>query len=207
MKRNIYPFLVLFIIVIFRGSLVNFINNISSMLFIKDRSLETSILNEKIEYLKSEYNNLLDFKNNIDIRYNYTISNAYLNNYSFDKLLINGSSYHINDEVINENGLIGLITKVYSNYSEVSFVYDTNIAVKIGDSEGKIVSKDDNHNLVVKELSNYNNININDKVYSTNNTYIGKVIKIMREDVDTSVLVETINLKNINYVAVISRQA
>ncbi len=206
MKHNYLLYIIIFIFVLFRGSFINLINNINSLIFIKNNNLEINYLKERINYLEKEYNSLIDFKNNLNINSNYIISNVYMNNYSYDKLLINGNNYQINDEVINENGLIGLISKTYFNYSEIKYIYDTNIAVKINNIEGKIISKDNDNNLIIKELSNYSNININDKVYSPNNTYIGKVIKINKEDIDTSVIVQTVNLKNINYVAVISRQ-
>jgi len=207
MKRNYILYIILFLVVLFRGNLVNLINNIGSVMFVKDKLLEISILERKNKYLENEYNKLLDFKNNINIKDNYTITNAYINNYSFDKLLINGIDYKVGDEVVNSEGLVGLINKTYLTYSEVSYIYDARLAVKIGDNEGKIVGKDNDNNLIIKELSNYNDININDKVISVHNTYIGKVIKINKEDIDTSLIVQTVNLNNISYVAVLSRQS
>ena len=205
MKHNYLLYIILFFIVLFRGPFIVLINNIGSLLFIKDESLEVNVLKSKIKNLELEYNSLIDFKNNINIKEEYIITNLYMNNYSFDKLLINGDNYNINDEVVNNEGLIGLIKETYLGYSEVEFIYNTNIAVKINDAEGKIVGKTDDNNLIIKQLSNYNNININDKVISTYNTYIGKVIKINKLDVDTSIIVETVNLKNNHYVAVLSR--
>ena len=205
MKHNYLLYIILFFIVLFRGPFIVLINNIGSLLFIKDESLEVNVLKSKIKNLELEYNSLIDFKNNINIKEEYIITNLYMNNYSFDKLLINGDNYNINDEVVNNEGLIGLIKETYLGYSEVEYIYNTNIAVKINDAEGKIVGKTDDNNLIIKQLSNYNNININDKVISTYNTYIGKVIKINKLDVDTSIIVETVNLKNNHYVAVLSR--
>ena len=205
MKRNYLLYIIVFFVVILRGSLINAINNIGTIIFNKNDSLEISVLQNRIIYLEKEYQDLIYFKNNIDIKENYVITNAYLNNYSYDKLLINGTNYKIGDEVVTSDGLIGVINKVYTTYSDVSFITDVKMAVKIGNIEGKIVGKNENNNLIVKELSNYNNININDKVESIYNTYIGKVIKIDKEDIDTSLIVQTVNLDNINYVAVISR--
>ena len=205
MKHNYLLYIILFFIVLFRGPFIVLINNIGSLLFIKDESLEVNVLKSKIKNLELEYTSLIDFKNNINIKEEYIITNLYMNNYSFDKLLINGDNYNINDEVVNNEGLIGLIKETYLGYSEVEYIYNTNIAVKINDAEGKIVGKTDDNNLIIKQLSNYNNININDKVISTYNTYIGKVIKINKLDVDTSIIVETVNLKNNHYVAVLSR--
>lgn len=207
MKHNYTLYIILFFVILLRGLIVNFINNIGTILFVKNPNLEVNILNDKINYLEEEYNLLVDFKNNLNLNYDYIITNTYMNNYSYDKLLINGNNYNINDEVVNENGLIGIISKTYDNISEVSYIYDTNLTVKIGDFEGKIIGKDEDNNLIITELSNYNNLNLNDKVYSVNNTYIGRIIKINKEDVDTRVIAQTINLDNINYVAVVSRQS
>ena len=206
MKHNYLLYIFLFFLIIFRNTFVNLVNNLGFIIFNQKDELTINTLNDKIKVLEKEYQDLLDFKNNINISSNYILSNVYMNNYSYDKLLINGDNYRIGDEVVNTDGLVGIINKTYLNYSEVSFIYDTKIPVKINNNEGKIVGKDENNNIIIKELTNYNNININDKVYSVNNTYIGKVIKIDREVVDTNILVETIDLKNINYVAVLSRQ-
>ena len=205
MKHNYLLYLTLFAVIIFRNSFVNLVNNLGFYFFNQKDDLVVNVLNQKITYLEKEYSELLDFKNNINIKSNYTLSNVYLNNYSYDKLLINGSNYQKGDEVITLDGLIGIITNICHNYSEVSYIYNTHIPVKINNYEGKIVNKDENNNLIIKEVTNHHNININDKVYSINNTYIGKVIKIDKENIDTKLIVQPISNKNINYVAVISR--
>lgn len=205
MKPNYLLFLILFFVILFRNVFVNVINNLESFFFNDKKILTIQILNNRVSELEKEYNALLDFKNNININFNYTLSNVYMNNYSYDKLFINGDNYKVGDEVITTEGLIGIIKSVYLNYSEVSYIYDTKIPVRINDIEGKIVSKDNDNNLIIKELTNYNNIEINDKVYSIYNTYLGKVIKIDKGDVDTKVTVKTVNIKNINYVGVIQR--
>ena len=169
--------------------------------------LEMNLVKSKNVYLEKEYEKLLDFKNNIDITYDYIITNTIVNSYGFDKILINGNDYDINDEVVNENGLVGLISKVNGKHSEVTPIYDTKILVKINDIEGKILRKDDNNNLIVGNLSNYDDINVNDKVYSNKDSYIGKVLSVSKRDVNTEVVVEITTLKKSSYVAVIRRNA
>ena len=205
MKHNYLIYILLFIVVLLRGSIINLINNIGKYLFIKNDSIEVSILKSRVSTLEKEYNNLLSFKNNIKIDENYIITNYYLNNYSYDKVLINGSNYQINDEVINENGLIGIISKIYLNYSEVKYLYNTNIPVIINGIEGKISNKDHDNNLIIKEITNYYSINLNDKVYSIYGTYIGKVINIINDDLDNYIIVKPVNINNSHYIAVISR--
>lgn len=200
MKNNKYIFLlIILIVVISRNSLVNLINNTLKSFFIKDNNIEINYLNSEINRLKNEYNNLLDFKNNININEDYYISNVYKNNYSFDKLIINGTNYNINDEVLNNDGLIGFISKINDKYSEIKYIYNSRVPVKINNEYGKIIDSDIDNNLIVSEVEN---VNINDKVYSINNSYIGKVIKIDNNNLNKKLTIKTIDLSNINYVLI-----
>lgn len=200
MKNNKYIFLlIILIVVISRNSLVNLINNTLKSFFIKDNNIEINYLNSEINRLKNEYNNLLDFKNNININEDYYISNVYKNNYSFDKLIINGTNYNINDEVLNNDGLIGFISKINDKYSEIKYIYNSRVPVKINNEYGKIIDSDIDNNLIVSEVEN---VNINDKVYSVNNSYIGKVIKIDNNNINKKLTIKTIDLSNINYVLI-----
>ena len=200
MKNNKYIFLVIiFLVIISRNSLVNLINNTLKSFFIKDNNIEINYLNSEINRLKNEYNNLLDFKNNININEDYYISNVYKNNYSFDKLIINGTNYNINDEVLNNDGLIGFISKINDKYSEIKYIYNSRVPVKINNEYGKIIDSDIDNNLIVSEVEN---VNINDKVYSVNNSYIGKVIKIDNNNLNKKLTIKTIDLSNINYVLI-----
>lgn len=200
MKNNKYIFLlIILLVVISRDSLVNLINNTLKSFFIKDNNIEINYLNSEINRLKNEYNNLLDFKNNININEDYYISNVYKNNYSFDKLIINGTNYNINDEVLNNDGLIGFISKINDKYSEIKYIYNSRVPVKINNEYGKIIDSDIENNLIVSEVEN---VNINDKVYSVNNSYIGKVIKIDNNNLNKKLTIKTIDLSNINYVLI-----
>lgn len=200
MKNNKYIFLlIILIVVISRNSLVNLINNTLKSFFIKDNNIEINYLNSEINRLKNEYKNLLDFKNNININEDYYISNVYKNNYSFDKLIINGTNYNINDEVLNNDGLIGFISKINDKYSEIKYIYNSRVPVKINNEYGKIIDSDIDNNLIVSEVEN---VNINDKVYSVNNSYIGKVIKIDNNNLNKKLTIKTIDLSNINYVLI-----
>ena len=200
MKNNKYIFLLIILIVVIScNSLVNLINNTLNSFLIKDNNIEINYLNSEINRLKNEYNNLLDFKNNININEDYYISNVYKNNYSFDKLIINGTNYNINDEVLNNDGLIGFISKINDKYSEIKYIYNSRVPVKINNEYGKIIDSDIDNNLIVSEVEN---VNINDKVYSVNNSYIGKVIKIDNNNLNKKLTIKTIDLSNINYVLI-----
>ena len=199
MKNKSIFFLILFIIIISRNSILNLINNTFKIFLNKDNTLEINYLNNEITRLKEEYNKLLDFKNNISIDEDYTITNVYKNNYGFDKLIINGDNYNLYDEVLTNEGLIGYISKINNKYSEISYIYNTKVPVRINDNYGKIISSDKDNNIIISEIDN---ANLNDSVYSVNNSYIGKVIKIDNMDLNTTITVKPIDLKNIDYVLV-----
>ncbi len=207
MKYKYSLFIVVFLFVLLREPFLCLITNINKFFTVPSNDLEMNLVKSKNIYLEKEYKKLLDFKNNIDITYDYIITNTIVNSYGFDKILINGNVYDINDEVVNENGLVGLISKVNGKHSEVTPIYDTKILVKINDIEGKILRKDDNNNLIVGNLSNYDDINVNDKVYSNKDSYIGKVVSVFKRDVNTEVVVETTTIQKNCYVAVIRRNA
>ena len=199
MKNKSIFFLILLIIIISRNSILNLINNTFKIFLNKDNTLEINYLNDEITRLKEEYNKLLDFKNNINIDETCTITNVYKNNYGFDKLIINGDNYNLYDEVLTNEGLIGYISKINNKYSEISYIYNTKVPVRINDNYGKIISSDKDNNIIISEIDN---VNLNDSVYSVNNSYIGKVIKIDNLDLNTTITVKPIDLKNIDYVLV-----
>lgn len=199
MKNKSIFFLILLIIIISRNSILNLINNTFKIFLNKDNTLEINYLNNEITRLKEEYNKLLDFKNNINIDETCTITNVYKNNYGFDKLIINGDNYNLYDEVLTNEGLIGYISKINNKYSEISYIYNTKVPVRINDNYGKIISSDKDNNIIISEIDD---ANLNDSVYSVNNSYIGKVIKIDNMDLNTTITVKPIDLKNIDYVLV-----
>ena len=199
MKNKSIFFLILLIIIISRNSILNIINNTFKIFLNKDNTLEINYLNNEITRLKEEYNKLLDFKNNISIDETCTITNVYKNNYGFDKLIINGDNYNLYDEVLTKEGLIGYISKINNKYSEISYIYNTKVPVRINNNYGKIISSDKDNNIIISEIDD---ANLNDSVYSVNNSYIGKVIKINNMDLNTTITVKPIDLKNIDYVLV-----
>lgn len=202
MKNNYVLYLILFLVIILRSIPVNLINNVGKLILKPNDNPEISYLTNENIKLKEDYNKILDFKNNIKFENNYVVTNLYKNNYSFDKLLINGDDYNINDEVINEKGLIGYVSKINKNYSEVEYLYNTTMPVKINNEYGKIIGSDDDKNIIVSDIKD---VNLNDKVYSINNTYIGNVINIKDANLTKIITVKGINLNNLDYVIVVSR--
>ena len=179
------------------------VNNVTSHFFIPSHHLELRALQEQNNFLTSELNGLIDFQNNLRIEADYILTNSIRSNNGFNNLIINGGNYHIGDEVINSDGLVGMIAKVRGNISEVQLLHQTNIVVNINDENGKIVGSDEEGNLIVREISNYNNINLNDRVYSMMGTYIGRVIHIRYEIIDNFLTVSGPDRNNLHFLGVI----
>ena len=203
MKRNYYIFIIIFLVVLFRTSILNLFVNVKTMFISAEPNIEIVTLKEENRRLKDEYTSLLDFKSRINIDEDYTITNVHKSNYGFDKIVLNGS-FKENSEIVSDDGLVGIITKSDNNsYGE--YLFNTHILVRIDDTEGKIYGRDDDGNLLIKEISNYNNIKINDNVSSMHGMCIGKVVNIIYEDLESIIVVKMGSVNNLNYVGVIER--
>lgn len=204
MKRNYYIFIIIFLVVLFRTSILNLFMNLKKMFTSAEPNIEIVTLKEENRRLKDEYTSLLDFKSRINIDEDYTITNVHKSNYGFDKIVLNGS-FKENSEIVSDDGLVGIITKSDNNLSYGDYLFNTHILVRIDDTEGKIYGRDDDGNLLIKEISNYNNIKINDNVSSMHGMYIGKVVNIIYEDLESIIVVKMGSVNNLNYVGVIER--
>lgn len=204
MKRNYYIFIIIFLVVLFRTSILNLFVNVKTMFISAEPNIEIVTLKEENRRLKDEYTSLLDFKSRINIDEDYTITNVHKSNYGFDKIVLNGS-FKENSEIVSDEGLVGIITKSDNNLSYGEYLFNTHILVRIDDTEGKIYGRDDDGNLLIKEISNYNNIKINDNVSSMHGMCIGKVVNIIYEDLESIIVVKMGSVNNLNYVGVIER--
>mgnify|MGYP006956016422 CR=1 FL=1 len=204
MKRNYYIFIIIFLVVIFRTSILNLFINVKKIFINENSNLEIVTLKEENRKLKDEYTSLLNFKNSIDIKEDYTITNIHKSNYGFEKIILNGS-FKEQSEIVTDDGLVGIVTSNGKSLSYGEYLFNTHILVKIGDTEGKIYGSDNDGNLLIKEISNYNNIKINDSAVSVYGTFIGKVVNIIYEDLENIIVVRMGNIRNLNYVGVIER--
>ena len=118
-------------------------------------NIEIVTLKEENRRLKDEYTSLLDFKSRINIDEDYTITNVHKSNYGFDKIVLNGS-FKENSEIVSDDGLVGIITKSDGNLSYGDYLFNTHILVRIDDTEGKIYGRDDDGNLLIKEICSWN---------------------------------------------------
>ena len=120
MKRNYYIFIIIFLVVLFRTSILNLFMNVKKMFTNAEPNIEIVTLKEENRRLKDEYTSLLDFKSRINIDEDYTITNVHKSNYGFDKIVLNGS-FKENSEIVSDDGLVGIITKSDNNLSYGEF--------------------------------------------------------------------------------------
>ena len=163
-------------------------NNINRFLiFINSNLDDTKIIMDYNNYLKEELDNIKkinDIKINDDLdlkvsRVKYRDVYEYTNTITIFKGFKNG--VFKGDVVLNNEGLIGVVTKTYDYYSIVTLITnkDSNISVKINDAIG--ILKVINNNLVVTNINNYELVNKEDKIYTSGlgnlpeNIYIGIV--------------------------------
>ena len=76
MKRNYYIFIIIFLVVLFRTSILNLFVNVKTMFISAEPNIEIVTLKEENCRLKDEYTSLLDFKSRINIDEDYTITNV-----------------------------------------------------------------------------------------------------------------------------------
>ncbi len=205
--------IVVFLIILLSGS-------VSKLLIKTDNKLNY----EKMESnycssIEKDYNELLksnEFLNNSSL--NLIISKVMFRDiYEFSDYITiyKGSNNDIKEgmPVIDDNGLIGIISSVKKNTSIVKLITNktTNISVKINDSYGILKSLDGK--VFVSDFSYYDNINIGDKIYTSGignikgDIYIGEVIDIKLNETEIEKIVEVklaSNINKLNYLYVVS---
>ena len=181
----------------------------SSYIKYKDRYyVELDGLRLENQLLKKELNGL------VNINYDEgVIAKVILRNmYSFyDELVINvGSKDNINiyDSVIYNGSLVGIVTKVNDNTSNVKLISSNyNISVKIGNTYGNL------NKGIITMVDKYSDISIGDLVYTSgldnilNDIYIGKVkdISLDEDGLSNKVIIEYEDNSNLNYVYVVGK--
>lgn len=216
-KIGIYVIIFLMII-LFRENICFFYGNILGV-FKLDNNYYNTIINlkdEKIKYLENEYKNYNEFSKNIDlIDYSYKVSKIiFKESYNTNKYLIQyGKKDNVTDGlgIINELGLVGKITKLNDKTSELTTLKELkDISVIINDIPGKLNYDYDKEVFLISDISNYDNVYINDKVYTSGygtikeKLYIGKVVKIEAETISKKIYVKSeVNFNNLNYVLIV----
>lgn len=216
LKHVKYIFIVTFllILIIQKGSIVNIFSNIRSLTQKNSNNINTeiNILKDNIDYLTKELFSLNDTFSKKEYKYNLS-KISYFDPYNKDIFYIyNGENkkYKKNYILRNEYGAIGIIDEVYENYSKCKLLTSVNnISVVINNSYG-LLSEYKDGKFIITDISNYDKISLNDKVYTSakgivnEEIYIGTVKKIENKDIEKIIYVESeVDFNNINYLYVI----
>lgn len=215
--KNYYIYLFLLILFLFKGTYINIVENIG-FIFTNNKNknlAEIKILQNQVDYLKSEYKSITDLEEYA--KYDYDITRiSYRVSYKSDEFYIYGGTdkgYKVNFAVLNEDGLVGIITEVFKDYSKVKTLTSiTNLSVKIKDSYGTITEYKDSL-FKVSDLSNYDKIKLNDLVYTSTlgaikeSIYIGYVTNIVDNDVSKTVYIKNnVDYNHLNYLYVVGEK-
>ena len=206
-NRDYILLLGVFLLTLFSNSLNNILVSFNPNL------KQDNIYNNYDKVLEKEIkeineNKALPYKN-LDLtlsRVKYRDVYDFMNTLTLYKGFLDGVS--VNDAVLTNNGLVGVIEKTFAHYSVVRLITNkqSNISVKINNSIG--VLKFQNNKLIVSNINNYENINIGDLIYTSGlgnideGIYVGKVKNIKLNNTEIEKIIEvSINepLENINY--------
>lgn len=211
--KNSYFYFILLILILNHSVAINLITNISKYVTKNDneRATEIKILKEQNNYLKEELNKINSL--NSYANYNYKISRiSYRDPKNKSIFYINGGNdeeFKIGYALVNNEGLVGIITEVFDTYSKCSTIDNIDISVKINNSYGTI-NKYDRIYLISEDFSNKDEVNLNDVVYTSElgvikeSIKIGTVKKIDNSDISKIIYIEPfINLNDISYLYVI----
>lgn len=188
--------LMIFLLFIFSGSINRFLIAINPNLDTKNIELNYD------KYLKDELDNIkkinnIEFNDDLDLQVSRV---KYRNIYEYSDTLTIYKGFKnnvfVNDVVLNNDGLIGIVTKTYDYYSIVTLITNknSNISVKINDAIG--ILKTINNTLVVTNINNYEKVNVDDEIYTSglgnlpDNIYIGKVKSINLNNTEIEKVVE-----------------
>ena len=207
-----------YILLLFVFLLFIFSSNINRFLTAINPNLDNSkIVVDYNKYLKDELDSIriindIKIVDNLDL----IVSRVkYRNVYEYSDTLTIFKGFKNNvfkgDVVLNNDGLIGVISKSYEYYSVVTLLTnkDTNISVKINDAVGVLKCVDGK--LVVSDINNYGVLEENDLVYTSGlgnlpaNIYIGKAksVSLNNTEIEKVILVDINDrLEKLDYVFV-----
>mgnify|MGYP000236653355 FL=1 len=188
--------LIIFLLFILSGSINRFLIAINPNLDTKNIELNYD------KYLKDELDNIkkinnIEFNDDLDLQVSRV---KYRNVYEYSDTLTIYKGFKnnvfVNDVVLNNDGLIGIVTKTYDYYSIVTLITNknSNISVKINDAIG--ILKTINNTLVVTDINNYEKVNVDDEIYTSglgnlpDNIYIGKVKSINLNNTEIEKVIE-----------------
>lgn len=213
MKHSFLYFVVL-IILLSHSLIINLVTNFNRLITDNKNEYltEVNILKEENEYLKKEINNIT--KLNSYANYNYKLTRlSYRSVNNKNIFYINGgkdNNFQENYALVNELGLVGIISKVNDTYSECNTILNIdNLSIKINNSYGTI-SKYEDYYLISEDFSNKDDTKLNDIVYTSElgtvkeSIKIGIVKKIDNTSITKKIYIEPfVDFNNISYLYVI----
>ena len=178
-----------------------------------DWNLEKNIvLDSEYERLKKEYTLLLE-KTNLEVPFleegivsKVVVHDPYI---FFDKITIlkgKNDGIEVGDAVLNEMGLIGKVSLVFDNYSEVELITsEITYSVRIQNSYGILKQKDGK--LQVEDITSKEEIKKEEIIYTSSFTDIpgdipiGKVVEANSSSISQTLVIEPlVDFQNLNYV-------
>lgn len=175
------------------------------------------VYNLNVQNQLNDYQKLLNTNKLNNVNQNFIISRVSyrnINDFWHYVTIDKGSNFNVieHNVVLNEEGLIGTISKVSKYSSQVMLITNPkiNISVKIGNSYGILSAK--NNKLYVKNITENANIKVGDKVYTSGltkvpeNIFVGIISKVEKDELGLEQILEldaAVKLHDINYVAVL----
>lgn len=211
-KKNwfIIAILLIFILFLSKDHLLGFISN--------TKDLQEFIYDTKLEYYKEEYTEMQSLLNIPESDYEVTYGKIILRDiYEFyDEITINvgtNRGIKVQDLVINELGVIGVVKETHKNYSIVELLtnQDLELSVRVASSYGILSSKDEQ--IIIKNIKLNETIKVGDKVVTSGLTSIpkdmeiGTIKEIKKDNLELEYILEVeslARLEDINYVAVLT---
>ena len=214
-KIKLYHALIIFLILILLYepfiNVMSYINIITSP--INDNvNTELTLLKGENNYLKEELANMTNLEPFAE--YNYSLTRlSYQELYNDKVITIMGGKdkdYKQGNVLINDKGVVGVIKDVSEHTSIVNLLFAlNNFSVKINDAYGTISDYQDGY-LIVKNISNYESVALNDEVYTSSlgqiheSLYVGYVYKILDHDFSKEIYIKSdVDYNNLNYMYVV----
>lgn len=190
-----YGLLFLFIVIMY----------FSSNFFVFIRYDDKDYINDKLLLLENkELNNRLEGLEYFDKEY-IVGKVVFRNLYNFyDEIVIDvNEDVNVGDAVVNNEGLIGVVSKVDNNVFVKLLTSNYKVSVSVGEcygnlSNGKVDMLDKECNISIGDVVSTSGLNDINK-----GIYVGKVSKIDEDGLGLILDVELINNKYLNYVGVI----
>lgn len=201
MRNKLYIIFIIMLCFLFRKNFFNFISFTRNIFINKNSCMKYDI---NLDIL-NKYNDLSKLNNINNYSYNMVTSYVLTNNmYNSKTLIINSGKnkkIKINDVVINDKGIIGLVKKVNKNTSIISSLNNEKIMVKVNNEYGVLYYD----NSFYIDGIDINSINNNDPIYTSpvgnipSDIYVGRIIK----NNNSYYVFNEVDYNNINYVKII----